>query len=122
MENMNLSIILSEIQKQNELLIQLNGKLQVLIEKHEQGNELMRLLLDRAADVVANTKPPATYEVVTGRKIYKQEVLTLLNISLRTYDRHKACGLLKPRGVGHDFYYPQDLEEATAEGKRRGRL
>ncbi len=84
--------------------------------------EFLQRVIDLLLEIAANTKPPATHAVVDGRKIYKEEVLDLLNISRRSYDRHKAKGLLKPRGVGHDFYYPQDLEAAIEEGKRRGRI
>ncbi|MFB2121058.1 hypothetical protein [Parapedobacter sp. 2B3] len=122
MENMNIPIIVSELQKISGLLTQLGVNLQVLVEGCQRKDNLLPLLLDRVAEVVANTEPLATHPVMTARKIYKQEVIALLNISVRTYDRHKASGLLKPRGLGHDFYYAEDLEEAIAEGKRRGRL
>lgn len=74
------------------------------------------------AEIAANTKPLVASPLLTQRRIYKAEAIELLGISDRTYDRHKASGLLKPRGVGHDFYYLEDLEEAMAESRRRGRI
>lgn len=71
--------------------------------------------------IAAHTRPLANTPLLTNRKIYRQEAIELLGISERTYERHKANGLLKPRGLGHDFYYPEDLEEAMAESRRKGR-
>lgn len=96
--------------------------LERLIELHQKRDELLAVLLERVTEMATLTKPLAAYELLTGIKIYKQEVLELLKISPRTYDRHKANGLLKPHGLGHDFYYPEDLVEAIEEGKRKGRL
>ncbi|MGV3761583.1 hypothetical protein [Parapedobacter sp.] len=72
--------------------------------------------------IAANTKPLATSPLFIRRKIYRQEAVELLGISDRTYDRRKAEGKLKPRGMGHDFFYPEDLEEAIAESRRTGRV
>lgn len=72
--------------------------------------------------ITANTRPLASAPLLTQRKIYKQEAIELLGISDRTYDRRKAEGKLKPRGMGHDFFYPEDLEEAIAESRRTGRV
>lgn len=72
--------------------------------------------------IAANTKPLATSPLLTQRKIYKQEAVEKLGISDRTYERRKAEGRLKPRGMGHDFFYPEDLEEALAESRRKGKV
>lgn len=72
--------------------------------------------------IAANTRPLATSPLFTQRKIYRQEAIEMLGISNRTYDRRKAEGKLKPRGMGHDFFYPEDLEEALAESRRNGKI
>ncbi len=75
------------------------------------------------AEIANNTKPLVAHQLLTNRRIFKEEAIELLKISPRTYDRHKANGLLKPRRYGsQDFFYPEDLEEAIEESKRRGRL
>lgn len=136
--NTNFTFILSELRKQHDTLQQMLAcllalasgpqasniaeSLQSLRERHRQRDQLLETLLGHVAEIAGNTKPMAAPEGVTGRKIYKQEVLELLKISKRTYDRHKASGLLRPRGIGYDFYYPSDLEKAMAESRRRGRV
>jgi len=72
--------------------------------------------------IAANTRPLATSPLLTQRKIYKEEAIELLGISDRTYERRKADGKLKPRGMSHDFFYPEDLEEALAESRRKGKI
>lgn len=79
-------------------------------------------IIDLLQKIATNTQPLATTPILTQRKIYKAEAIKLLGISSRTYDRKKASGLLVPRGTGHDFYYPEDLEKAMEESIRRGRV
>lgn len=93
-----------------------------LIDLHRQQLEAQVSMAKRLGEIVANTKPLAATPLLTERKIYKQEAIQLLGISERTYERHKANGLLKPRGLGHDFFYPADLEAAMAESVRKGRV
>lgn len=71
--------------------------------------------------IAASTRPLTTSPLFIQRKIYRQEAIEMLGISDRTHDRRKAEGKLKPRGQSHDFFYPEDLEEALAESRRRGR-
>ena len=78
---------------------------------------------DLLTEIANNTKSPEAYKLLSSRRIYKEEAIKLLNISSRTYDRHKAAGILKPQRYGsQDFFYPEDLKEAIEESKRRGRL
>ncbi|WP_257670469.1 helix-turn-helix domain-containing protein [Parapedobacter tibetensis] len=81
-----------------------------------------QMMADRLAEIAANTKPLMASPLLVQRKIYKQETIKLLGISERTYDRHKAKGLLKPHGIGQDFYYPEDLEKAMEESRKKGRV
>lgn len=83
--------------------------------------EFQKKVLDLLQEIATNTKPLADAPLFTKRRIFKNEAIGLLGISERSYERHKALGVLLPRGLGEDFFYPEDLEQAMAESKRRGR-
>ena len=99
----------------NQLLQPLIG----LLRRHLGAPETTNAHL---TSIAANTRPLASGSLLTRKRIYRQEAIDLLGISERTYERKKANGELKPRGMSHDFYYPEDLEEAMAESRRKGRV
>ena len=90
-----------------------------LLRKYIAGQQTANAQLN---SIAANTRPLATSPLLTQRKIFKEEATKLLGISERTYERKKARGELKPRGMGHDFFYADDLEEAMAESRRKGKI
>lgn len=96
--------------------------LRELIDLQRQQLALMQELIDGVRGIASGLEAFAASPLLTKQRIYKQEAIELLGISPRTYDRLKASGLLNPRGIGHDFYHPEDLEEAMAESRRKGRI
>ncbi len=96
--------------------------LQQLIDLQRQQLALMQELVDKFDRIVETLKTVVPSPLLTQPKIYKQEAMKLLGISPRTYDRRKAEGILVPRGIGHDWYYPEDLEEALKESRRKGKI
>ena len=99
-----------------------NHLLRDLVELYRQQLAAQETTNAYLESIAANTRPLANSGFLTRRKIYKQEAMDLLGISERTYNRWKAAGVLKPHGVGHDFYYPEDLEPALTESRRKGKI
>ena len=99
-----------------------NHLLRDLVELHRRQLAAQETTNAYLESIAANTQPLATNTFLTRRKIYKQEAISLLGISERTYNRWKAEGKLKPHGLGHDFYYPEDLQPALAESRRKGKV
>lgn len=65
--------------------------------------------------IVYHTQPLADTAMLTKRRLHKQEVIDLLGISPRTYDRYKTRGLLVPHRLGgQDFFYLEDLDAGLA--------
>lgn len=93
-----------------------------LIDLHRKQLDAQISMAERLMEIAKHTKPLAATPLLTRRKIYKQEAIALLGVSERTYGRYKNKGLLCPRGIGHDFYYPEDLETAMAESRRKGKV
>lgn len=93
-----------------------------LVDIQRQQLVTQQAMAEHLGEIAKHTQPLSTTPLLTERKIYKAEAIRILGISSRTYDRKKASGVLVPRGTGHDFYYPEDLEKAMEESKRRGRV
>lgn len=93
-----------------------------LVDIQRQQLVAQQTMAERLGEIAKHTKPLASDSILTQRKIYKAEAIAMLGISERTYGRYKANGLLKPRGIGHDFYYEEDLKKAMEESIRKGRV
>lgn len=94
-----------------------------IMERTRIFKEILVDIRELLQQIVHHTKPLSDHNAFTKRRLHKQEVIDLLGISPRTYDRYKARGLLVPHRMGgQDFYYMDDLESGLAESIRKGKL